>query len=244
MTSRVWRGPPLPQRRRIRATFNGKKAPYSSAPGTSSETMPAPETWPEARLDSVPPGVKFDHSIQRETPRLTIARSQFCIYCGSTSASSANQKPLSEEHIIPEGLGGKLIFDHASCDKCAAMINVFESELLSTILFAPRRILGIKGKSRRRVVKKREQLYKYNIVEDDKYQGVSLPLDAHPSLLLLPVLSSPSILRPRVEWRVRSVVDVYVPTKPYALESGRLTQYGVSGYGYYAFLPIASKNCL
>ena len=37
-----------------------------------------------------------------------------CIYCGAPAAETT----LTEEHIIPKAIGGRLIFDGASCKAC------------------------------------------------------------------------------------------------------------------------------
>ncbi|WP_217539485.1 HNH endonuclease, partial [Stenotrophomonas sp. GbtcB23] len=42
------------------------------------------------------------------------------IYCGATDGR------LTEEHIIPKGLGGTLVLPQASCDDCAAITSLFE----------------------------------------------------------------------------------------------------------------------
>ncbi len=46
-----------------------------------------------------------------------------CIYCG-TSAK------LSDEHVIPRGLGGNLVLARASCPRCAEITSRFERNIL------------------------------------------------------------------------------------------------------------------
>src|SRR4051812_27988675 len=41
-----------------------------------------------------------------------------CIYCGATEYAPGATRPLGEEHIISEGIGGTIIFPEASCREC------------------------------------------------------------------------------------------------------------------------------
>lgn len=45
-----------------------------------------------------------------------------CIYCGS------EEQNLTDEHIIPFGLGGKLVLPKSSCKSCAKITSQFEME--------------------------------------------------------------------------------------------------------------------
>ncbi len=52
-----------------------------------------------------------------------------CIYCGDSAA------PRNQEHIIPFAIAGDaLVFDDASCDRCAREINKFEQPILRRML--------------------------------------------------------------------------------------------------------------
>lgn len=62
-----------------------------------------------------------------------------CIYCGSTES-------LSDEHVIPLGLGGTLILPKASCRSCADITGAFEQRLLRGHWWAYRRKVGIKSR--------------------------------------------------------------------------------------------------
>jgi hypothetical protein len=48
-----------------------------------------------------------------------------CIYCGATSPT-----PLTQEHIIPQGLGGGLILPKSSCDPCRRITQKIEETCL------------------------------------------------------------------------------------------------------------------
>lgn len=63
-----------------------------------------------------------------------------CIYCGE-------KKGLSDEHIIPYGLGGKLVLKKASCQSCAKITSNLELRLLRGQWRPYRKILGIESRS-------------------------------------------------------------------------------------------------
>src|SRR3989338_3816229 len=56
-----------------------------------------------------------------------------CIYCGST-------ENLSDEHIIPFGMGGQMVIPKASCKACSGLSSAFEGTCLRT-MFGPLRML-------------------------------------------------------------------------------------------------------
>jgi HNH endonuclease len=63
-----------------------------------------------------------------------------CIYCGST-----NQ--LSDEHVLPYGLGGALVLKKASCRDCSKVTAALEERLLRGHWWSYRLLLGIKTRS-------------------------------------------------------------------------------------------------
>jgi HNH endonuclease len=58
-----------------------------------------------------------------------------CIYCGAT-------ENLSDEHILPYGLGGNLVLAESSCPKCSAITASLEQYLLRGHWWPYRRKLG------------------------------------------------------------------------------------------------------
>ena len=64
----------------------------------------------------------------------------FCIYCGAKKYDTKRPvRSLATEHIIPEGLGGKLILPEAACAKCEGITASFEGACQRRI-FGPLRI--------------------------------------------------------------------------------------------------------
>ena len=72
-----------------------------------------------------------------------------CIYCGSREWSPGCNRKLGDEHIVPEGLGGKLILPESSCKSCEKITSKFELEWLRSSFFAVRVQKGL-GKKKKR----------------------------------------------------------------------------------------------
>ncbi len=75
---------------------------------------------------------------------------QRCIYCGSTNS-------LTDEHIIPFGLWGRIIFPNASCPDCANKINVFETQIQQ------RHLGAFRQRARIPLRKRRPRKYKFQL---------------------------------------------------------------------------------
>lgn len=69
----------------------------------------------------------------------------YCIYC----KTAPNGEPLTDEHIIPDGLRGNLILRDASCKNCAKAINYFESRTINHNFGSVREFLKIRSGKRR-----------------------------------------------------------------------------------------------
>jgi hypothetical protein len=66
-----------------------------------------------------------------------------CIYCGST------EPPLTDEHVIPEGLGGRELLREASCERCEKTTGRFEQIVMRESAWGLRRALGMRGTKRK-----------------------------------------------------------------------------------------------
>lgn len=62
-----------------------------------------------------------------------------CIYCGASTG-------LTDEHIIPMSLGGRLVLPAASCSDCCDQTKRFEQTVARDMYWALRLRLGIKGR--------------------------------------------------------------------------------------------------
>lgn len=113
-----------------------------------------------------------------------------CIYCGAT------QGRLTEEHIVPKGLGGTLVLPDSSCDPCAKLTSQFEMKVLRGFLDRGRQSLGIKGrKSHRRPAT--EPIKQTFIRADNSLVEHDLPWDQSVKVMHLPVLTLPGFLNPK-----------------------------------------------
>ncbi|MDF2120339.1 HNH endonuclease [Roseiarcaceae bacterium H3SJ34-1] len=72
-----------------------------------------------------------------------------CIYCGAEEYAPGSTRRFGDEHIIPDGLGGRLILPEASCKKCERITNQFETPILKGIFHVVRKQLGIPSKKKR-----------------------------------------------------------------------------------------------
>lgn len=108
-----------------------------------------------------------------------------CIYCGSTHQ-------LSDEHIIPLGLGGRLVLPKASCSKCSTKTSNIERTCLRT-MYGPLRILY--GLPTRRKKSRPETLQlKFKRTEASDWEYVSVAQERYPFLITFPYFEAPGAL--------------------------------------------------
>jgi hypothetical protein len=109
-----------------------------------------------------------------------------CIYCHRTPP----QVQLEEEHIIPEGLGGRMVLLEASCADCRDQTHAFEGHVMGRMFADVRRHFGIRGKRGR----KRPQHPTVYVDRGRDPQSEEVPLEAHPAVLPMPIFGPPGIL--------------------------------------------------
>jgi hypothetical protein len=107
----------------------------------------------------------------------------FCIYCGSNG-------PLSDEHVLPLGLGGRLILPEASCQACSQITSAFERKVLRGFM-RPARITA-NFPTRRK--KERPKSRAVTLLRGATPQAVTGLSAAVPALLQLPTLATAGIL--------------------------------------------------
>lgn len=112
-----------------------------------------------------------------------------CIYCGATNIR------LTEEHIIPKGLGGTIVLPEASCDACAKITSLFEMKVMRGFMDRGRKAMGIKGRKQHKRPKKQavDQTF---IRPDGSPFEQDVPLEDPIRLMHLPVLALPGFLDP------------------------------------------------
>lgn len=91
----------------------------------------------------------FAMPLERGSQLNALAADQ-CIFCGSL-ASIDNK--LTDEHVVPDGLGWDLVILRATCSSCQQKINPFEQRAMKTWFGIQREIFGIRSKkpSRRKL---------------------------------------------------------------------------------------------
>lgn len=103
-----------------------------------------------------------------------------CIYCGSL-------EQLTDEHIVPFALGGRLILPDSSCVKCTKITSLFEQKVLRGFMLSARTIGGIPT----RRPKERPKTLPLEIKREGTYEATEMFPDEHPGLLHLPILEPP-----------------------------------------------------
>lgn len=124
-----------------------------------------------------------------------------CIYCGSTAGR------LTDEHIIPQGLGGTLVLEKASCDPCAQVTSRFEMDALRGFLDHGRQALGIKGrKSHKR--KPQESVPQTFLLSDEALRKGAASPEQSVRVMHLPVFVLPAFLDPDRPISIREGIEV------------------------------------
>jgi len=108
-----------------------------------------------------------------------------CIYCGSTAG-------LSDEHIIPLGLGGRFLLPAASCSICRDKTSKFERTCQRT-MYGPLRLLyGLP--SRRKKDRPETLQLKVKYVAEQGWEYIPVAQDRYPFLITFPYLGMPRSL--------------------------------------------------
>jgi hypothetical protein len=103
-----------------------------------------------------------------------------CIYCGPSQA----QENFTAEHIIPYGLGGKLILPSASCECCQVATSKVERFCLQTMLGNVRVHLDIQT----RRPKKRSKALALGMNVDGRWETRNISIPDHPFIFTLPIM--------------------------------------------------------
>ncbi|MCW2275904.1 hypothetical protein GJ654_15805 [Rhodoblastus acidophilus] len=185
---------------------------------------------------SAPPDI-FQHHISTNDTRVILGRINFCIYCGAPTKTAKGDAPPTDEHVIPEGLGGNLILERASCQSCAILINSFEGKLQKTLFHAPRRKLNIRGKRR-----PKDTLFEVTTRINGTDTTLKLPLESHPTALLLPQMLPARIMTtraPNVPGFSGISLHSLVPTDP--LQYSSLDNFATPGLDLVRFCQLLAK---
>lgn len=103
-----------------------------------------------------------------------------CIYCGSTDN-------LTDEHIVPKGLGGPWQLLKGSCKVCNRITSAFERSVLREQLMLPRAALGLPTYH----PKNRPQEFSFEVEKDGRKENIVLPVTNCPPLFMMLDLEKP-----------------------------------------------------
>ena len=122
---------------------------------------------------AVPPLHDF---LPKPEPR-TYAPFGKCVYCGSATE-------LSDEHIIPFGLGGRWVLPKASCNVCSVKTSRVERTCLRTMLGPLRLLYGLP--SRRKDQRPEKLELRIKRTEKSEWEYVPVSQERFPFLITLP----------------------------------------------------------
>ena len=100
-----------------------------------------------------------------------------CVYCGTAEGK------LTEEHVTPFGLGGKLTLLNASCKRCRDITSRFEGAVLHNMFFAARAAMASptrrpeERERRQRIrIERKGKIEKVEALWQDQWKIVELPI--------------------------------------------------------------------
>ena len=125
-------------------------------------------------------GIKAPHTVR-------VAPAGMCIYCGATESA------LTDEHIIPKGLGGTLVLPKASCGACARLTSQFEMRVLRGFLDRGRQAIGIKGRKAHKRLLPASVTHAF-VQADESVMEEEIPWDDGLKVMHLPVFTLPGFL--------------------------------------------------
>ncbi len=108
-----------------------------------------------------------------------------CIYCGDIDN-------LTDEHIIPSGLGGDWVLPKASCCECAKITGKFEDKVLRGSLWLPRLALGIRKRRRRK--QPAPTSFPLSVIRNGITDKQELPISKNLPSIILPMFDQPGFL--------------------------------------------------
>lgn len=110
----------------------------------------------------------------------------YCIYCFT------HRGDLTDEHALPNGLGGRHVIQKASCASCQKIINEeFEQYCMRTLMGLARQKYGIKSKNKRPSPRASITVLRKTTREEER---VYKPIEEMPQILSLPAFPPPFML--------------------------------------------------
>lgn len=107
-----------------------------------------------------------------------------CIYCGST-------ENLTDEHIVPYGLGGNIELPKSSCKECARITSKFE---LAVLRGSMRPACIFREIQSRKNHENAPKLYPITLESDGAEKTIEIPIEDYPILVTFPIFGVPGLL--------------------------------------------------
>jgi len=120
-----------------------------------------------------------------------------CIYCGSTDN-------LTNEHIVPHGLGGPWQLISASCKECAKITSAFERDVVKEFFILVRTKLGLPTYH----PSNRPTTFALMVKIGEKEEVVEVPVSDCPTLFMMPQLEKPGYIRKDTQGKGMSVTGM------------------------------------
>lgn len=112
-----------------------------------------------------------------------------CIYCDDRLR--AKEERLSDEHIVPESLGGKLILENASCRSCATQTSRVERLIARDMLDTFRAQFGVKSKRKAKQSQREARIF---AKIGGNWREIYIPLRDFPIVIQMPILEEPRLM--------------------------------------------------
>lgn len=112
----------------------------------------------------------------------------FCIFCGVTHGE------LTDEHIIPEGLGGTVTLPKSSCKDCEKITSKFEMTV-ARFIYGNYRIKQGYPSKRKKQKKRPKELPVYKVDNKETEEEINVPISDYPNTYISVELPPPSLLR-------------------------------------------------
>src|SRR3954453_4972241 len=117
-------------------------------------------------------------------PTISYPPKGYCIYCGRRDGI------LTDEHILPFGLGGCYLLPKSSCEDCQKLIHPVETICMRKMLRAYRVRIGLAG----RHTDSTPASFSLDVINRDRPpEEIFLPPLRHPSSIILVKLAPPGL---------------------------------------------------
>jgi len=135
-----------------------------------------------------------------KSPKEVIGSVGVCIYCGAAEGQ------LSDEHIVPLGLGGIWVLRKASCPNCQNITSAIELDVLRYTLLQARAKLGLPSRHDRQMPGELPLI----VAGKGRQHTILVPVEKHPTILFLPRFKPPAYIDKRHYKAGIDVEGVYI----------------------------------